>query len=34
MSENKDIHDDTVAGFTLKVELLLKIEFAPGLGLG
>ena len=28
MSENKDIHDDTVAGFTLKVELLMKLAFA------
>ena len=28
MSENMDIHDDTVAGFTLKVELLLKLAFA------
>ena len=27
MSENKDIHDDTVAGFTLKVELLMKLAF-------
>lgn len=34
MSENKDVHDDKVAGFTLKSELLLKIVFAHGLGLG
>lgn len=34
MSEDKDVRDDNVAGFTLKVELLLEIAFAHGLGLG
>lgn len=34
MSEDKDVRDDNVAGFTLKMELLVGIAFAHGLGLG